>query len=394
MTPICNLGIVGACCVLLLPLLLPETMSYVKKILLRSISVLMGLCAALVVVIVVGVLVSRRFRSTPAFRDPSGSVVTGSIATLEDMKLGDYQQTLLIRGRNSKNPILLYLHGGPGMTELPLVRHFNAALEERFTVVLWEQRGAGHSYSPFLDKKTLTIEQLLSDAHQLIQNLTERFQQRKVVLVGHSFGSFLGLELARRYPELLSAYVGIGQAVYFPEGEKLSMKFVRREALLSQNAEALRELGRIDDYPSQKPGSMDDVFTERKWLAKFGGVLHGKDGLGSLFSVERPPEFTLFDFVPFALGSYSSLKVLWPQALRAPDFRVTAAKLEVPVYFVMGRHDYNVPFELARDYYDRLDAPSKQWIWFESSAHMPNFGEPEKFNKFMLEQVLPTALAQ
>jgi len=140
MTPICNLGIVGACCVLLLPLLLPETMSYVKKILLRSISVLMGLCAALVVVIVVGVLVSRRFRSTPAFRDPSGSVVTGSIATLEDMKLGDYQQTLLIRGRNSKNPILLYLHGGPGMTELPLVRHFNAALEERFTVVLWEQR--------------------------------------------------------------------------------------------------------------------------------------------------------------------------------------------------------------------------------------------------------------
>jgi len=86
--------------------------------------------------------------------------------------------------------------------------------------------------------------------------------------------------------------------------------------------------------------------------------------------------------------------VLWPQALRARDFRVTAAKLEVPVYFVIGRHDYNVPFELARDYFDRLDAPRKQWIWFESSAHMPNFEEPEKFNKFMLEQVLPTALAQ
>jgi pimeloyl-ACP methyl ester carboxylesterase len=352
-----------------------------------------GLPVLLALVLVSGVLCSRWFEHTPSFRDAAGKVVPGSIAVFEQVELGGYRQTLLIRGRSAVNPVLLYLHGGPGSTELPLVRHFNAPLEDHFTVVLWEQRGAGKSYSPFLDRSTLNIEQLLGDAHELVLYLRQRFHQEKIFLVGHSWGSFLGLELARRYPALIRAYVGIGQVVSLWEGERLSMQFALHQAEAAGNAQAAAELRGIGEYPTLREGWLKGVFTERAWLGHFGGVVYGRDGMGSLFAVERPPEFTLFDFVPFFLGSYTSLEALWPQLLRAGDFRDTAPKLLVPVYLCLGRHDYNVPFALAEDYFQRLQAPRKQLFWFESSAHMPNFEEPEKFNGLLIDRVLPESVS-
>ena len=258
-------------------------------------------------------------------------------------------------------------------------------------MALWDQRGAGKSYSPFLDDKTMTIDQFLSDAHELMQYLMKRFHKQRIFLVGHSWGSFLGLELARRYPHELYAYVGIGQEISVSDAERLSMRFTLEQAEAAHNEQALAELRRIGEYPSLKRGWLSDVFTQRRWLGEFGGVMYGKRGMESLFSIQRPPEFSLFEFAPLALGSRSSLKALWPQVLKAGDLRATAAKLEVPTFFVIGKHDYNAPFELAREYFDKLEAPKKEWGWFESSAHMPNFEEPAKFNAFMIEKVLPEA---
>jgi pimeloyl-ACP methyl ester carboxylesterase len=360
----------------------------IKKWLIRLVLICLGSAAAVILVLLAGAVISMRTAATPPFRDSAGKVIEGSIASLEEIELGGYRQTVLLRGRDVRNPVLLYLHGGPGSSELPLVRHFNRALEDHYIVVLWDQRGAGKSYSPFIPADTMTIEQFLQDGHELVTILQKRFKKDKIYLVGHSWGSVLGLTMAYRHPGLFHAYIGIGQAVDFLEGEKISLRYVLQRAREQNNAEAIAQLEALKDYPSLDGHWMRDVITQRRWLGEFGGVLYGKKGMQSLFFVERPPEFSVFEFVPFFLGSLRSLDLLWPQILRNGDFRKTAPELQVPVYFVTGRHDYNVPFALTEAYYSRLRAPKKTLIWFERSAHMPNFEEPEKFNDLMIHRVL------
>lgn len=360
----------------------------IRKWLIRLVLITLGIAAAVILVLVAGAVISTRTASTPPFRDGAGKVVEGSVASLEEIELGGYKQTVLIRGRDVRNPVLLYLHGGPGSSELPLVRHFNAVLEDHYIVVLWEQRGAGKSYSPFIPASTMTIEQFLADGHQLVNVLRKRFNKEKIYLVGHSWGSVLGLTLAHRHPGLFHAYIGIGQAVDFIEGEKISLRYALDRARELNNAGAIAQLEALKGYPSLKGHWLRDVFTQRRWLGEFGGVLYGKQGMQSLFFVERPPEFSAFEFVPFFLGSLRSLKLLWPQILLNGDFRKNVPELQVPVYFFTGRHDYNVPFALTEEYYSRLRAPRKTLIWFERSAHMPNFEEPEKFNDLMIHRVL------
>ncbi|MBN1534018.1 MAG: alpha/beta hydrolase [Spirochaetes bacterium] len=360
----------------------------IRRVLFRSLLVFALLVAAIAAVLCVGVVVSRWTGSTPQFTDAAGRVLPRSIASLERIALGGYEQTVLIRGRSVDNPVLLFLHGGPGSSELSLVRHFNSALEDHFVVVLWDQRGTSKSYSPCIDSESMTVDRFIGDAGELVEILRRRFHRDRIYLVGHSWGSYLGLRLAREHPERFYAYVGIGQVVSMIDGERIGLRFVLDKARESRNRQALRELSAIKDYPSRRDGWMSDVFTQRKWLGKFGGVMYGKEGMESLFLVERSPEFTIFEFLPFFMGSIFSLRTMWPQLLEAGDFRKSAPALEVPVYLVTGRHDYNVPFELTADYYRILRAPRKRLVWFEHSGHMPNFEEPEQFNRFMVDTVL------
>lgn len=361
----------------------------IKNIIIRSVLIMFAGIVAIIFILAAGVMISSNVTSTPPFRDSAGNIVKDSIAVLEKVELGGYAQTVLIRGRNIDNPVLLYLHGGPGSSELPLVRHFNAVLEDHFTVVLWDQRGTGKSFSLFLDSKTMTIGQFMSDTRELVDILRKRFHQDKIYLVGHSWGSVLGLNTAYHYPELFYAYIGIGQAIDFVEGEKLSLQYAMRRAKELNNTEALAQLSKLKDYPNMKGSWLKDVVIQRKWLGEFGGVMYGKTGMQSLFAIDMPPEFSYFDFIPFALGSIRSLNILWPQIIHSGDFRKLAPELKVPVYFVTGRHDYNVPFALTEDYCRTVVAPKKSMVWFEKSAHMANFEEPEKFNDFMIHTVLP-----
>jgi pimeloyl-ACP methyl ester carboxylesterase len=361
----------------------------IRKIIIRSVLIILGIILGIVVFLIAGAIISSKNTSTPPFRDSTGKIIEGSIALIEEIELGGYKQTVLIRGRDVKNPMLLYLHGGPGSSELPLVRHFNSALENHYTVVLWDQRGAGKSFSLFLDSRTMTIDQFLSDTHQLVNILRNRFNKDKIYLVGHSWGSVLGLSTAYNYPELFYAYIGIGQAIDFVEGEKLSLHYAITRAKELNNTEALSQLEALKDYPAVNEHWLNDVFTQRKWLGEFGGVMYGAKGMQSLFFIERPPEFSFFEFIPLAVGSITSLKTLWPQIINYGDFRKLAPELKVPVYFVTGRHDYNVPFALTEDYFRKVNARKKALVWFEKSAHMANFEEPEKFNDFMINIVLP-----
>lgn len=329
----------------------------------------------------------RLFRGkTPKIKDDKGNVIPTSIASLERVTLGGVKQWLLIRSHNVDNPILLFLHGGPGSSEMGFAHKFERNLEKHFLIVNWDQRGTGKSFSRRIPKESMTIEQFVADAHELILNLRERFRKEKVILVGHSWGTVLGVLLAQKYPELIAAYVGIGQVVNITENERISHQFTLQQAKLENNKKAIRQLMKVEPPYTN---NLRQLNIQRKWLGKYGGVLYGQKSMWPLLKIMfQAPEYTVRDVIKFLMGTMFSIISLFEKIVNEIDFLKTATKLAVPVYIISGKYDYNTPFELAEKYYQKLQAPKKEFIWFEKSAHSPNYEETEKFDEVMIEKVL------
>ncbi|MHA1256657.1 MAG: alpha/beta fold hydrolase [Promethearchaeota archaeon] len=331
----------------------------------------------------------RMFYSrTPKIKDINGKIKENSVASLEKVKIGKIDQWIIIRGHDKGNPILLFLHGGPGSIEGPFAYKFQRDLEEHFIIVNWDQRGAGKSYSRKIPKDSMTIEQFILDAHELIQLLLNRFNQEKLYLVGHSWGSILGTLVVSRYPELIQAYVGIGQVVNILDNEKVSYRYTIEQAKERGNEKALKQLKKLEPYPEKDINDTKALRKQRKWLLKFNGVMHNESGWWPHLKIALgSPEYSLKDMIKSIGGLKLSLKTLWSQLFEI-DFPKQIPELKVPVYICMGRFDYNTPFELARKYFNQLQAPKKEFIWFENSAHMLNTEESEKFNDFLINTVL------
>ena len=153
----------------------------------------------------------RHLGKTSPFRGPDGEVVPGSIAEIAYRPLGGLDQWVMIRGESVANPPLILLHGGPGLSETAFFRHFNAPLEKSFTVVYWDQRGAGKSFDRNIPRSSMTVEQFISDLDELVDAVCKRLGKTKVAIFGHSWGSALGVLYAARFPEKVAAYVGSGQ---------------------------------------------------------------------------------------------------------------------------------------------------------------------------------------
>jgi pimeloyl-ACP methyl ester carboxylesterase len=302
---------------------------------------------------------------TPQIRDAQGQRVPNSIASLERVTLGGVSQSILIRGWNQNNPILLMLHGGPGMPQMYLAYRFQRELEKNFVVVQWDRRGAGKSYSGQVPPQSLTVDQLVNDTHQLVALLRDRFHQPKIFLAGHSWGTYLGMLVVQRYPDLFYAYVGMGQMTDSEQGRKLRHEFLLRHAHETGNQRALRDL---------EEGSGSD----EKWLFQFGGELRHATSWWTLLALGlRAPEYTAADAfrIPAGLRLYSQHMDYNGHGELVRE----VSAVQVPVYFFLGRYDYNTPSELAAAYLQTLSAPSKKLVWFEESAHFPFLEEPAKF---------------
>ncbi|WP_375769959.1 alpha/beta hydrolase [Archangium gephyra] len=326
--------------------------------------------------------------STPRIRDARGRPVSEGIASLEQVRLGGVDQWLLLRGRSLHNPLLLFLSGGPGGSEMPWVRHFNAPLEDHFLVVQWDQRGAAKSYAARKDTDGLTVERFVSDASELLELLTTRFSQQKVFVVGHSWGSILGVLLAQRRPERIHAYIGTGQKVNFLESDTLSHLRAYELAMRYGDHRALAKLARIGPPPYTGPDMAQRYLT----LISLASRHAGRRGLlpELLSSVLTAPEYSLRDKVHFFMGMREAFPHVYPQ-LAGLDLEAQVPRLEVPVWFLLGREDYVTPSELAVRYFDKLEAPRKTLLWFEHSGHSPPFEEPGRFNAILNEQVRATA---
>ncbi len=330
----------------------------------------------------------RMFSSkTPKIKDIDGKIKPNSVASLESVQIGGINQWIIIRGHDKNNPILLFLHGGPGSIEGPFAYKFQRDLEKHFIVVNWDQRGAGKSYSKKIPKESMKIEQFILDTHELIQLLLTRFNKKNLYLVGHSWGTILGTLVVSRYPELIQAYVGIGQVVNILENEKVSYKYTVDQANERGNEKALKQLKKLEPYPEKDINDTKALRKQRKWLMKFNGVMHNESGWWPHIKIAfGSPEYSLKDMIKSIRGVKFSLKTMWTQLFEI-DFPKQIPELKVPVYICMGRYDYNTPFELAEKYFNRLIAPKKEFIWFDNSAHMLNTEESEEFNNFLISLV-------
>lgn len=322
-----------------------------------------------------------------------------AVASIDTVEIGGIMQSMLIRSQDVKNPILLYLHSGPGSSEMVSFRTYQSKLEEHFTVVLWEQRGTGKSYSDTIGADTMTIDMMVSDAGEVIQYLLDKFKQQKLFVVGHSWGSLLGVLTIQEYPQYIYAYVGSGQIVKPDDGEKISYAYALNKAFEQNNRQAIKELQQIQenfDYLTiaENANWYEEIITQRKWLVKFGGETYNRDNCSFMFMPAlMPSEYTLIDFIKFSKGSEFSLKTLWPQVMKI-DLLNSAQKLSVPVFLFQGRHDYNTPSSLVEDYFEILDAPYKELIWFEESGHHPMYEESESYQSMLVEKLLPLASEQ
>jgi proline iminopeptidase len=307
--------------------------------------------------------------------------------------LGGARQVVSVRGADRRNPILLFVHGGPGSVEMPFSWAFQRPWEDFFTVVQWDQRGAGKSF-PLNDPKTLaptlTVDRYRDDAIELIELLRRKYGQRKIFLMGHSWGSVVGLSVAEKRPDLLFAYIGVGQMIDFQENERVGYAWTLDQARKDGNAQAVRELEALKPYPG--PGSFDiaKMTTERNWSIHYGALAAGRQDADFYFHAGRlSPEYTAADRKALDAGSDFSIATLWPK-LSGISFK-QVHRIDTPVFLFLGRHDYTVPAPIAATWMEQLSAPKKATIWFENSAHLPMFEEPGHMLAALLDRVRPLA---
>jgi pimeloyl-ACP methyl ester carboxylesterase len=328
----------------------------------------------------------KHLGKTPPFRAPKGKILPGSIAEINYLRLGGLDQWVMMRGESITNPALILLHGGPGLSETGLFRHFNAPLEKSFTVVYWDQRGAGKSFDPRIPKSSMTVEQFIADLDELVDAVCKRLGKNKVAIFGHSWGSALGVLYSARFPHKVAAYVGSGQGGDWQAAEALSYAFALAEAQRLGNRKAVKELLAI----GPPPYSAKSLWTERTWLQRLEGQL----SVRALWNLGRVvlsgTESSIFDLPTTFRAFRSSLDAMWTEVSTLNLLKLAPA-LQMPVFFFLGRKDHWVPAETSVAYFDTLTASSKKLVWFEESGHEPFVDEPDKFNAMMVELVRPVS---
>jgi pimeloyl-ACP methyl ester carboxylesterase len=269
------------------------------------------------------------------------------------------------------------------MPETGFFRCFNAALEDVFTVVYWEQRGSGRSFASSPPKSSMTVERFVADLDELVEVVRGRVGSEKVAILGHSWGSLLGVLYSQRFPEKVAAYVGVAQIGDWPAAEAASYAFALSEAQRRRDRKALRKLRAI----GRPPYDWRSLMAERTLVQRLDGQLNARM-LRAIAQMLRATEVSIVDLPDLIRGFRFTLDAMWLETsvLNVVDL---VPVLQMPVFFFLARKDHFVPAETSVAYYDALSAPSKRLVWFEESGHELFADEPAKFNASMIELVRP-----
>lgn len=348
-----------------------------------------------------GVVLGLAISTTAAAQTPNETfgnvrklVTSDAIQTEGLVEIGGIKQWISVRGRHKANPILLFLHGGPGFTVSPVSYYYMRDWEEYFTVVQWDQRGAGKTYAantPAAMRPGMTVDAMVDDAEQLVAYLRKTYGKDRIVLMSHSFGTLLGVKLAQRRPEWLHAYVGMGQFVDFQRSEAQGYDATLAAARAAHNDKAVADLLRIAPFPdkARPERNLQNLGTERQWLATYGGY-YWPGGLGHNAEIARfSPDYSAEELKQRDEAQAFSDTAMWGELGTVDLSRQT--RFRTPLILFQGRHDRGTSSALVADWFTRIRAPKKRIVWFEDSAHMVYEEEPGKLLANLVNVVRPLA---
>ena len=298
-------------------------------------------------------------------------------------------QRIHVRTNNESLPVLLFLHGGPGVVNRHSIMTDHKDLLDTFTLATWDQRGTGGSYKG-VTIDTLTIDQLVSDAEVVVEYLCEQFNKEKIFIIGGSWGSLLGTRLAYVHPEHIAAYIGFGQFVNGEKNELISFQYTLDAAKVAGDQDAVKQLEKVGPpVKGQYKGGFDGMMVQRNLMMKYGGYSKSEKERSYMDAIIKPMilsgEYSISDFVGVALGYKKVLKAMWNE-IGAEDLS-QYTDFKVPFLVFDGKLDMNTPAELVEDWFNKIKAPHKELIWFEHSGHNPMTDEPERFKKLLREKL-------
>jgi pimeloyl-ACP methyl ester carboxylesterase len=341
------------------------------------------------VLLLLGVLLLWSPGKAKPILDQNGKPLAGSISEKIRVDINGVRQGMFVEGANAANPVLLFVHGGPGMPTHFLTHRYPTGLEQDFTVVWWEQRGAGFSNTTDVAPETLTVEQLIADTIAVTNYLRERFGQEKIYLMGHSWGSFLAIQVAARAPELYNAYIGVGQVSYQLQSEKRAYDYMLEQY---RQREDTRMVRRLEAVPVTMAGGLPAGYNLLRDEAMHGlGVGTTRDMRSVITGIFLRSwfarEYTLGEKLALWRGKVRSRTLLWDSFI-ATDLTHQVTSLDLPVYFFHGVYDYTACYPEAKSFFEGLTAPRKGFYTFADSAHSPMHEEPDRMRQILREDVL------
>jgi pimeloyl-ACP methyl ester carboxylesterase len=337
--------------------------------------------------LLVGLLLYRQYlRYSTRIETPNG------ISSLEEITLGDLKQWIFIRGMDQNNPVLVFLHGGPGEPSMGMSssRRLDAELIKHFTVVHWDQRGAGKSFSTNIPTDSMTLDRLVEDCNELIDHLRNKFDTPKVFLVAHSSGTLIGIRTAYRYPEKIHAYVGVAQIINDCEHEKISYDFAVQEAERLGNVKHQSAIKAIGPPPYETP---KQLWGKANYIVRYGGMLRDssfRKMIGIILPYLTSPEYSLSEGIRTIMGRGRSFttNALWKEIV-AVNFREEIHSMKVPIYFFEGKYDMISPKVPVEKFYSNLEAENgKRLVIFQNSAHFMMIEEKERYEDILVNTVL------
>ncbi len=314
------------------------------------------------------------------------------ISSLEEVILGGLKQWIFIRGMDQNNPVLLFLHGGPGAPLLGMSssRKYDAKLIKHFTVVHWDQRGAGKSLNSDIPVDSMTIDRFVKDCNELIDYLRNRLNTQKVFIVAHSGGTVIGIKTADKYSEKIHAYVGVAQVINEYEQQKVSYDFIVEEAKKSGDIGRQNTIKAIGPPPYESPKKFLKM---AGYVGKYGGFMHGKsmkDMIILMLYFLSSPEYSLLEGIrTFRNKGFDfTINTMWEE-LKNVNLTKEIQSIRVPIYFFEGKYDVTTPTVVVEKFYKNLNAEKgKKLFIFENSGHMPMMEEKERYEELLINVVL------
>jgi pimeloyl-ACP methyl ester carboxylesterase len=290
------------------------------------------------------------------------------IDSLEDVMINGVNQKILVQG-NTEKPLILYLHGGPGYSSILESQCYTNLLKQESLFVQWDQRGTGHSFHENIDTATMSMEQFVEDTRELTDYLLKRFNKKKIYLAGHSWGSALGFYTITKYPEKYHAFIGAGQVISREEHIRTRIEWVRQQMIEANDTTGLKELE-------------SNIDANAGFIYKYGGFMHKIVNVDSI--TKASPYYSAEYANLIEKGAVFSSKYIAQEEQNNIDL-TRFSSVRVPVYFFLGKYDWLAPTSYPVNFLEKLQAPYKKVIWFDSAAHLMMMEEPIKFQKELIK---------